>query len=163
MFDGEGLLRAIDSLGRTVAGQRIKLLGAGGAGSAIAFALAGAGAAAVSIHDADALRATKLAQDVSRAHPACLTEAGGAELDGATILINATPVGLAAEDGLPVPLPNLSNETAVVDIVPRQGGTSLLRLAQERGCPHTGGLAMVEGQARAVLEFFRMLQPGAQA
>ena len=43
--------------------------------------------------------------------------------------------------------------TTVIDIVPRDEGTALLRLARERGCVHAGGAAMVEGQATALLRF----------
>jgi shikimate dehydrogenase len=153
MFDGVGLVRAVGRLGMSVAGLRVKLLGAGGAGSAIALSLADAGAASLSIFDRDETRASRIAAAVGTYYPACRACAGGPDLGDVDLLVNATPVGLSPEEGLPIPLPTLTKSTAVVDIVPR-AGTPLLALAQERGCAHIGGAAMVEGQADAVLEFF---------
>jgi len=154
MFDGLGLVRAVQGLGRPIAGAAVKLLGAGGAGGAIAFALADAGAAALSIFDTDHERAKTLAAAVRAQVPGCAATAGDATLGDATILVNATPVGMAAGDGLPADMTGLHAGIAVVDIVPRQDGTPLLALARARGCPHVGGAAMVEGQAALLLEFF---------
>lgn len=159
MFDGAGLVRAVLGLGRPVAGAKVKLLGAGGAGSAIAYALAEAGAASLSIFDVDRARAASLAGAVGRHVPGCAVSADDAALGGAEVLVNATPVGLHPADGLPAPMDGLSAGTAVVDIVPRQEGTPLLALARERGCPHAGGAAMVEGQAAALLDFFGLGAP----
>jgi shikimate dehydrogenase len=152
MFDGLGLVRAVAALGQRVVGRRVKLVGAGGAGSAIAHALAEAGAAALSIVDLDRGRAARLAQDIAASYAQCAVAAGDEALGNADLLINATPVGLTPGDGLPLPLPMLCAQTTVIDIVPR-GETALLALARERTCPHAGGAAMVEGQAKAVLDF----------
>ncbi|NYZ17641.1 shikimate dehydrogenase [Azospirillum sp. RWY-5-1] len=160
MFDGVGLVRAVAATGASVAGRRVKLLGAGGAGSAIAYALADAGAASVSIFDRDTARAAATAAGVTGQFPGCAAAPGGPELGDVDLLVNATTVGLAADDGLPVPLPDLSPATLVVDIVPRTGGTALLAFARDRGCPHVAGPAMVEGQADAVLEFFGISAAG---
>lgn len=156
MFDGVGLLSAIASLGQDVRGRGVKLLGAGGAGSAIAFAVAEAGAAALSIYDIDAARAARLARNVAAAAPGCTVEAGDDRLGEATILINATPVGLRESDPMPARLEDLTDATTVVDIITRQGGTRLLAHAKARGCLHTGGTAMAEGQVEALLDFFRV-------
>jgi len=154
MFDGLGLVRAVEGLGRQVAGASIRLIGAGGAGGAIAHALAEFGAAELSIIDVDALRADALAQAVRAHAPGCTVTSGGGGLGDATVLINATPVGMAEGDGLPADMTGLHAGIAVVDIVPKADGTPLLALARARGCPHVGGSAMVEGQAALLLEFF---------
>lgn len=154
MFDGDGLVKAVEGLGRSIAGSRIKLLGAGGAGGAIAHALANRGAAALSVFDTDANRLSSLTRDLATLYPDCRVTAGEPDLGDATILINATPVGLQPSDGLPADLAGLRSEVAVVDIVPRKEGTPLLSLADRLGCPHVGGAAMVEGQADIVLDFF---------
>lgn len=157
MFDGVGLVRAVESLDQRVAGRRVKLLGAGGAGGAIAYALAAAGATEISIHDPDAPRAASLASGVARAYLACRVAASGPDLDGAGLLVNASPVGLKPADGLPASLQDLGPATTVIDIVPRTGATALLSFARDRGCPHTDAAAMVQGQAKAVLEFFGLI------
>ena len=154
MFDGLGLVRAVEGLGRTVAGASIRLIGAGGAGGAIAHALADAGAAFLSIVDIDPARADALAEAVRAHAPTCRVTCGGAGLGNATVLVNATPIGMAEGDGLPADMTGLHAGVAVVDIVPKAGGTTLLALARERGCPHVGGAAMVQGQAALLLAFF---------
>ena len=74
-------------------------------------------------------------------------------LDDISILINATTVGLAGEDELPLAATSLPGHLTVVDIVPRRDPTRLLQLAQASGCTAIAGSAMVEGQADAVLDF----------
>lgn len=154
MFDGVGLVRGVHGLGQSLAGRCVLLLGAGGAGGAIAFALAAAGVARLSIYDTDDGRASSLAERVGRACPDCDVRATGPSLDGADLLINATPVGLAPDDPMPIALPTLSSETTVIDIVTRPEGTRLLEFARAKGCPHAGGNVMVDGQIEALTEFF---------
>jgi shikimate dehydrogenase len=152
MFDGIGLVRAVAGLGQGVVGRHVELIGAGGAGSAIAFALAEYGAASLSIVDLDGARAATLAAAVARYYPDCRTVAGDSSLGVGELLINATPVGLSRGDGLPVPLPALTARTTIIDLVPRSD-TALLQLARAQGCPHADGAAVVEGQARAILDY----------
>lgn len=154
MFDGVGLVRAITGRGRTVTRQRVWLIGAGGAGSAIAFALADAGAEALHITDLDSARAKSVTQAVADTYPACSVTTERPELDDISILVNATPVGLRDEDGLPVAVAALPSHLTVVDIVPRGSPTKLLSLARASGCSTIAGREMVEGQADAILGFF---------
>ncbi len=156
MFDGVGLVRALADARRDAHGRSVKLLGAGGAGRAIAFALADAGASRISIHDLDAAKAAVLAANLRAAVPTAEVTAAGPELDGAEILINATSVGLAASDALPVPLLDLTSATTVVDIVMKLDGTPLLNYARRQGCPVIAGAAMVEAQVETMLEFLRV-------
>ena len=154
MFDGLGLVQALQGLGRPITGMAVKLLGAGGAGAAIGHALADAGAAALSIYDIDRGRAEALAAAIRLHTPGCSAAYGDVALGDAAILINATPVGMQDGDGLPGSMSSLHSGVAVVDIVPKAAGTPLLALARERGCPHAGGTAIVEGQAALLLAFF---------
>ncbi len=154
MFDGLGLVRALAASGVAVAGRRVKLIGAGGAGSAIAFAVAAAGAASIELVDLDEPKAAALALAVSAENPSCAVTTGEAGLAGEDVVINATTVGLLPDDGTPVPLDGLTPRMAVADIAPRAEGTTLLLAAQAMGCATVGGVAMVEGQAAALLDFF---------
>lgn len=154
MFDGAGLVKAAEGLSRPVAGRAVALLGAGGAGAAIAHALAEAGVARLSIFDLDGAKAEALVAAVGADHPSCAVTHSAPALDGADLLVNATPVGMEDGDALPGPMSCLTAATTVIDIVPRAGGTPLLALARERGCPNAGGAAMVEGQATVLIDFF---------
>ena len=157
MFDGVGLVRALAKLDTTPKGQRILLLGAGGAGRAIAFALAQAGAVALTLFDLDRGKLSRLADDVRRFYPDCaITTPDHPDAAGHGIVVNATPVGLKADDGLPAPLGPLDSKTVVFDIVQKQEPTPLRAHAVACGCRTGAGHMMVEGQADAVLEFFRL-------
>ena len=154
MFDGRGLIRGLRERGEAVAGRRAMLLGAGGAGSAVALALAEAGAASVTLWDIDEAKARDLAGRVSRAHPACSMAVARPTADDIDILINATPVGMAPDDGLPAELGALDPRLLVFDVVTKPELTPLLRHARACGCRAIGGQAMVDGQADAVMRFF---------
>lgn len=156
MFDGTGLMRGLKNRGIAVKGRSVMLVGAGGAGSAVAVALADAGAAAVSICDADAHKAAALATRVMRHYPACIVRHGPATLEGHDTFINATPIGMAAGDGWPVPLDGLRPDMLVVDIVAKPETTPLMAHARTLGCTVVGGRAMLEGQVDEVCAFYRV-------
>lgn len=151
IFDGVGLVGAVEGLGVGLKGAKVGLVGAGGAGAAIAFALAEAGVSSLAIDDRDHDRAADLARRVAAFGPA--TPVAGtfavADLD---LLVHATPVGMAPGDGLALDITGLTSRTAVVDIVTKPM-TPLLEAAAARGCRHAGGGAMVAAQTRAILGF----------
>jgi shikimate dehydrogenase len=73
----------------------------------------------------------------------------------ATILINATPVGMAPDlHGLPIDPELLSRFTLVMDIVYRPLLTRLLREAQAHGARTIDGLQMLIHQATAQFELW---------
>jgi len=154
MFDGAGLIGAIESLGQRATDRRVLILGAGGAGSAIVMALAAAGAATIGIFDIDAKRAAALADRVQTHFSSCRALAAGPDVAGYDLLINATPVGMAPAFALAPFAGQLHPGLTVIDIVPKPETTSLLALAREKGCPVANGAAMISGQADALLSFF---------
>lgn len=151
IFDGVGLIGAVESLGISPRGLAVGLIGAGGAGSAIAFALAEAGVSSLAITDRDIRRAEHLCERVAEysAPRPTSTKFDVSELD---LLIHATPVGMHDADGTAIDVGGLSPRTAVIDIVTRPD-TPLLRAAARIGCPHAGGSAMVLAQTKAILSF----------
>jgi shikimate dehydrogenase len=154
MFDGAGLIRALESLDASPVGRRILLIGAGGAGRAIAMSLARKGARSITLFDLDAGKRDQLARDVRHFYPACPVETPETvSAAGHDIIINATPIGMAPGDGLPVPLGPLDPAMVVFDIVPKPDVTPLMAHARAVGCRVGGGRSMIDGQADAVLEF----------
>lgn len=151
IFDGVGLIGAVESLGISPRGMAVGLVGAGGAGSAIAFALAEAGVSSLAITDRDTGRAERLCERVAE-FSALRPSAGAFEVGALDLLVHATPLGMQDTDGIAIGLRGLSPRTAVVDIVTRSE-TPLLRAAAEAGCPHAGGAAMVLAQTKAILSF----------
>ncbi|KQT44565.1 hypothetical protein ASG43_14680 [Aureimonas sp. Leaf454] len=154
IFDGVGLVGAVRALGVEPSGLRVALIGAGGAGSAIAFALASAGVRSLAILDRDHARAWDLARRMSR--PSVRVEAvASLEPGDADLLVNASPVGMEAADGLPIDSSVLRSDLAVVDIVTRPT-TQLLEAARGLGCRHAGGAAMVAAQTTAIIDFLQI-------
>jgi shikimate dehydrogenase len=128
-------------------GQRVFLIGAGGAGSAIAFAVAEAGALALTIRDVDEERGRILANAVGASVPSCETRFGNADPTAHDIIINATPLGMRAGDALPVDPMLIPVGSTVVDVITQPDPTPLCQAALARGCRVQSGRAMHEGQA----------------
>jgi shikimate dehydrogenase len=128
----------------------VVLLGAGGAGSACADAVLRLGAARLIIVDRDAPRAVALAARLN-AHfdggRASATTDLRAALKGASGLIHATPTGMAAMPGMPLPEEWLRRAMWVSDVVYVPLETPLLQAARRVGCATADGGHMNVGQA----------------
>ncbi len=131
-------------------GQHVLILGAGGASRAIAFGIIRAGGQ-VTLTDLDQPRATALVKDLG---------AEAIPLDAvdrcpATILVNATPVGMAPNiEGIPITPDLLGRYKVVMDIVYQPLQTRLLKEAQTRGAATIDGLQMLIHQATAQFELW---------
>lgn len=134
----------------TIAGQRFLILGAGGAARAIAFGIKEEGGE-LALTDVDAPRVAALAQDLGAAAiaPDALDKCP------ATILINATPVGMEPRVGeIPLDPDLLGRYWLVMDIVYRPLETRLLKEARARSCQTIDGLQMLIHQATAQFELW---------
>ena len=146
--DGEGFLRSLRDAGHDPAGASVVLLGAGGAARAVARALGRAGAGVVVCArkpDAAAV-AAQLAAGESR--PWAERAAAAA---AATIVVNATPVGMDADE-LPLPLDALHPGQVLADLVYHPLETVLLRGARDQGAQIVDGLGMLVHQAALQIE-----------
>jgi shikimate dehydrogenase len=73
----------------------------------------------------------------------------------ATILVNATPVGMAPDvDGIPIDPALLGRFEVVMDIVYQPLATRLLKEAAARGCATIDGLQMLIHQGAAQFKLF---------
>jgi shikimate dehydrogenase len=133
-----------------ISGRHFLILGAGGAARAIAFGIREAGGA-ITLTDVDGPRAAALAGELGAT--AMAPEAvGGCP---ATILINATPVGLAPKvEEIPINPGLLERFSLVMDIVYRPLQTRLLKEAADRGAATIDGLKMLLHQATAQFELW---------
>lgn len=158
--DHSGFARSLQRGLPEVALDRVLLLGAGGAGAAVAHALLGLGAGEVRIVDLDADRAAELAASLPER-----AVTGGRlddELDKADGLVHATPTGMAAHPGLPVPAALLRPEMWVADVVYRPLATELVVTARQRGCRVLDGGGMAVFQAVDAFRLFTGLEPNAE-
>jgi len=148
MTDGVALVAALRAAGCDPKGRRALVVGAGGAGSAVVLALAEAGAR-VAVHDIDAARC----DDLRRRLAAWDIVAGGADPAGYGLVVNATPLGMAAGDPLPVDIVRLEEGAFVADLVTRPAVTPLLEAARRRGAPILTGAEMFAPQAGILADF----------
>ncbi|HWE56511.1 MAG TPA: shikimate dehydrogenase [Acidimicrobiales bacterium] len=162
--DGSGFL---DSLrgdeGFDPAGRPCVVLGAGGAARAVSLALAGAGAQVTVVgRRADAtVSCAELAGGrhvvVGAAEPT--SEPGSGLRDAVTeceLLVNATPVGMAGQPGLPFGLdPDwLRKKPFVADLIYAPATPPLLMAARSVGAPGCNGLGMLIHQAARQFEMW---------
>ncbi|MFA7579457.1 shikimate dehydrogenase [Castellaniella sp.] len=161
MFDGAGFVSGLQTQGHDLAHKRVLLLGAGGAGSAIAFALAQAGAASVTVANRTPARAHALVERVRKALPQATIEAGAPEPEGHDIIVNATSLGMRAEDALPLDVERLAPDMLVAEIIMKPEQTRLLDEAQRRGCPIHHGRHMLDRQVALMTQFLLQGQPEA--
>ncbi|WP_217465621.1 shikimate dehydrogenase family protein [Burkholderia lata] len=152
MLDGLAFVKAQIDEGARPQGAKVLLVGAGAAGSAIAIALLEAGVRELVIHDADASRVEQLLAVIGelgrgRAH------AGPADPTGCEMVCNATPMGMADGDPLPVAGHLLSASMFVGDVIAGHGVTPFLQAAQAAGCKTANGVQMVEAVQEMMLDF----------
>jgi shikimate dehydrogenase len=155
MLDGLGFILALRASGQRIEGRRALVVGAGGVGSAIAFALAEVGAESVAISDIDAGRAEALSLRLVELAGARSVVAP-ARAKGFDLIVNASPLGMRAEDPLPLDLTGLTAEAIVVDVVISAELTPVLKAAASRGCHVQPGSAMTDHQGAAMADFLRL-------
>jgi shikimate dehydrogenase len=146
MTDGVAMVAALREAGCKIEGKRALLVGAGGAGSAVALALIEAGVAALEIADFDAARRQSLIARLSARMPGAVT-AGSADPAGFDLVVNATPIGMAPDDPLPVEAQRLEATATVADLITRPAVTPLLEIARRQGCRIVSGTDMFAVQA----------------
>lgn len=156
--DGIGLVAGLERRGQDPAGRRALVVGVGGAGTAIAFALAEAGASEVAVFDVDRARADEVAGRVAATGTASYVAAP--EAAGFELVVNASPLGMAPDDPLPISLDNVDSGAVVADVVVHPRMTKLLQTAADRGCFTQPGVHMMDGQITPMAEFLG-LGPGA--
>ncbi len=154
MLDGFGFVNGMRARGHEPAGRSFLMLGAGGAGAAIAHAVAGAGARRITVFDVDDGRAAALVRRVSQAHPLVCVEVGAPVPDGHDTVVNCTPLGMKADDPLPIDPATLGPGLLVIDIIMKPPVTRLLKEAAARGCAVHEGAHMLDGQIGAFVTFF---------
>ncbi len=160
--DGPGALRALEAEGVEASGKRVLLLGSGGAARAIAFALADLSPAPnLQILGIEEDELNKLGEDLLENSKASVRWAPldrdriAAGVDGAEIVVHATPVGMAPKtEASLVPEGMLRSDQVVFDAVYTPFETKLLRIAREAGARTVPGLGMFVHQAAIQFELW---------
>ncbi|MDR7304840.1 shikimate dehydrogenase [Rhodoferax saidenbachensis] len=157
LFDGEGLVGALNHFGMSYQQQRVLILGAGGGASAIAASLACTtpGAAAhVALYDPLPGKADAVARHIGRHSQAEVVATPTNDPVGYDLVINASPLGLQAGDAQPCDVQRLEPHASVMDIVMKNQPTPWVRAARGRGLNAQPGFEMLVQQAPLYLDFF---------
>jgi shikimate dehydrogenase len=151
---------ALALLGEARASARVALIGAGGSAAAVLAAVERWGSARVRLYNRSMERARALASRFD----ASVKVASSVEsaLDGATLVVNATPVGLR-DDGYPVPIDRLPAGAAVFDLVYRTGETAWVRAARNAGHRAADGEGMLVEQGALSFERWFGIEPDRNA
>ena len=165
--DGLGFVRNLKEHGISVKGQKITLLGAGGAATAIAVQTALDGASELHLFNWDDefyANAELTQKKITEAVPGCRVTVGKLEdaealkaaIAESTILVNATRVGMPPLDGQSlIPTEFLRKDLIVADTVYNPRETKLILDAQAAGCKAAiGGIGMLLWQGAEAFHLF---------
>ncbi len=161
--DGKGVVKAIEKI-TPLAGQRVVMLGAGGAGRAMAVELAWAGAAHLTLVTRRQEQGQEVAASVTRASgvPAVWQpwQEEVAVPAGTTLLMNATHLGCAPElEPVPLQWDTVQPSCTVVDVITNPRITPFLATARERGCPVVDGVEMLVQLAMQIFQRWTGITP----
>ena len=158
LFDGEGIVAALDYYGMPFRGQRVLILGAGVSGAAIAVSLTegggDSGAAHMAIYDTSPGKAAGLAAGIDATFDTTVRAVTEPDPAGYDLVINATALGLQPDDPLPCDVSRLEPHTAVFDILLRNQPTPLVRAARARGLCAQPGFEMLVQQIPYYFDYF---------
>lgn len=131
-------------------GARVAVVGAGGAAAAVLSAVRRWPGASARVWSRAPARARRFAERYAglATAPSSLAEA----LERATLVVNATPVGLRGEDEHPVAIASLPTGCAVIDLAYRPGETAWVRAARACGHAAADGLPMLVEQGALAFE-----------
>lgn len=150
-----------ESLGADVARRgSVTVLGAGGAARAVVLALLRMGAPDICLVNRSQAKAEALARGFASPKIGC-AEWGDwtSALNGASLLVNTTSLGLRGKAPLDIPLAALPIDACVADIVYNPLETAFLKTARARGHRVMDGLGMLLHQAVPAFEGFFGLRP----
>ena len=130
-------------------GESAILIGAGGAARAIVFALKALGFGQVSVMARNPMKGMGLLGQFGMKGEVLPMDAA---LPPASLLVNASPLGMTGQGALEVDLSPLPDDAVVYDIVYTPLETALLKAARARDLMTVDGLEMLIGQAAIAFE-----------
>jgi shikimate dehydrogenase len=154
--DADAIVRALrEDLDVALRGARVWLLGAGGAGRVAALKCAEEGVATLWLFNRTRSKAETLAAEIRGRNPNVEVRVGY-PTGAVDLILNATSLGLKADDPLPFDPARFPfrQAAAVYDMVYRPAVTPLLAAATAAGCRTANGLGMLLYQGAKALELW---------
>jgi shikimate dehydrogenase len=151
--DVEGFARALEEfLGRPPEGQRVLVLGAGGAARACLVALMDGKVEEVHLLNRTRDRARVVARRIGGAKVRVLDNHEQTEGQAYDLVVNTTRLGLDPDDPMPLDLSRLGRAGAVMDMVYLPKPTPFVLGARELGIRATDGMEMLVQQGAVSFE-----------
>ena len=159
--DGQGFITSLLTDGKVkLEGQKVLLIGAGGAGKAVAVKLAERGVERLAITDKIGEKAEALVGRLRENIPDCpiyAVDMSGKEFEQtvseSTLLVNATPVGMKEGDPCVIDPSYLHKDLFIYDVIYNRE-TPLIEIAKKRGLRALGGMGMLIHQGAASFEIW---------
>lgn len=160
--DLPGFLEPLDGL--NLSGEKVTVLGAGGAAAAVIAGLVSLGARDIVVINRTAEGTARLLDDLSATLDGCkVASLGWDEVQGSAsasaLVANATSLGMEGFPPMPLRVDSLRDDAIVYDIITHPHDTPLLRAAAARGLRTHDGLEMLVGQAREAFRRFYGAEP----
>lgn len=150
--DGFGFVESLKLRQPQWNGERVVVLGTGGAARGVIVSLRAAGAKHFTLVNRTPEKAEKIVKAFTLDATVMPWEKRAAALEGATLVVNCSTLGMDAQPELELSLDKLSPTATVCDIVYRPLVTPLLKRAKARGNPVVEGLGMLLHQGRLGFE-----------
>lgn len=159
--DVAGFQGAVDALtGGSAAGASVLLLGAGGAARAALVGLVSDGVERVVLWNRSVDRARRLASELGGTGTEVVGSLSDVRAERFDLVVNATSLGLADSDALPVDPAGLQPPGALLDLVYRPRETELVRRARAEGISAAdGGEMLVRQGAEAFRRWWKRSPP----
>lgn len=154
--DGKGFMRSLSEGGIPAEGRKVLVVGAGGASRAVSYYLSEE-AEALYLHDIARNKMEKLVSDLRKVRPNVSSYNEITDLASFDIIVNATPLGLKADDPLPFDVSALSSDHTVCDLIYKK--TRLLQEADKKGCRTIDGIGMLLWQGVLAFELWTSVPP----
>jgi len=154
--DGRGFMSSLLEAGISVEGKDVFIIGTGGASRAVSYYLSEK-ASRLFLYDVDRPKAEKLTADLQNIRSNVSLLDGPGDIDKPHILINATPLGLKADDPLPLDPAHITPDTIVCDLVYKK--TGLLHEAEKKGAGTLDGSGMLLWQGVLAFELWTGIKP----
>lgn len=168
--DGFGFLRALEeAFGRGVKGDRVFVLGSGGAGRAVALMAAREGAQRVTLADLDQARCERVAAEIQKLFPAvqvAVATSPYAQVSGAReadLVVQATPVGMKTEDQSLLGAEAFRGGQRAFDLIYHHSETIFMKAARAGGADASNGLGMLLHQGAKAFQIWTGLDPAVSA
>jgi len=160
--DGKGYLASLAALDINLKGQRVLMIGAGGAAKGVAVAVLSSGISELILMVRHLNRGKALAGQLAALFPDVPIKAVRMNARRRpfqrkacpTLLINCTPLGMNQEDPVPFPLAWIEGHWIVSDLVYRPAETPLLSAAKKVGALTVSGVGMLLHQGALAFEIW---------